>query len=109
IGDFIMIDNINLTPTYTVSSNDLTIVGPGLTIYPNPAQGEAFINFQAAHEGEVQLIVRNVLGQEVYQEMQQAVIGGNTWSLDIQKWSEGIYLIEVVKGEESFVQKLVVD
>ncbi|MEL6133557.1 MAG: T9SS type A sorting domain-containing protein, partial [Bacteroidota bacterium] len=109
IGDFITIDNINLTPTYTVSSNELTLVEPGLILYPNPTQNEVFVNFNAVTEGKVEMVVRNVLGQVMQQATQNVQIGSNKWGIDLTGWARGIYLVEVKRGEQSFVQKLIVE
>lgn len=64
---------------------------PDVSLFPNPGNGAVVLEIptEAAYQ---QLSIRNLMGQEVYQ---QSVIGQSEVSLDIQG-SSGVYLISLV-------------
>ena len=83
-------------PTYgmqncIVGLNEERLSG-SLIVYPNPAA--SYVNVQTRDETSRRLIVRNLLGELVFEES----VNGKSL-IDISLWNEGIYVVNV--GEHS--------
>ncbi len=75
-------------------------------LYPNPATET--VQIQLKQQEEVEVIVTDVLGREVYREIPRST-RNDTMQFDVSGWPNGIYLVSVInqKGIRS-TQRLVV-
>jgi len=64
-----------------------------LNMYPNPTDGNAFINFSSAKSESAQLRVMDITGKLVLQENFGINSGENQHSLDFSKLTEGVYIM----------------
>jgi hypothetical protein len=72
--------------------NDYSVGNLDVNVYPNPSNG--FINLD--FNSEVNNIkVTNLLGQEVYNEKINQLTIGTTKSIDLSKFQNGIYIVNV--------------
>jgi hypothetical protein len=65
---------------------------PALTLFPNPASAEVWVNLPAAG-GTMQLMVANVQGQLQWQQQVQGNEQPQTLRLDTGNWAPGVYFI----------------
>ncbi|MCH2045079.1 MAG: T9SS type A sorting domain-containing protein, partial [Saprospiraceae bacterium] len=74
------------------------------SIFPNPSNGKVNFTFTSAVAVESDLIIRNTLGQIVYQTP-------NLWdqnlTLDMSEMSAGLYLVELHQADQVYTQKLI--
>ena len=68
-----------------------------LRVYPNPSNETINLAFDASNAEEIEVILTNELGQEVYRRSQKSHSGKNRIRLDVAqiKLTEGMYFIQV--------------
>lgn len=75
------------------------------SIYPNPVISVLNINYSTKSSSFTsQIILSDVLGNVIYQ---QTLTSTNT-SLDVSKWSKGIYMMELRNEKETLIKKVVI-
>jgi hypothetical protein len=99
----------NCTDTSTcevVNNVDITeyVFDSGMTVYPNPTSGELSIDLGATF-GEVTLIIRNQLGQEI---LRKSFEGSNLLKHTLTG-EAGIYYFEVRFGDKNVMLRVVKD
>ncbi len=67
-------------------------------VHPNPAISMTKIKLGSAFTEQVRLNVYDILGKKLYTESLDLVPGINSFELDVQNWSGGIYLLEIVES-----------
>jgi Secretion system C-terminal sorting domain len=77
-----------------------------LSGFPNPANSNVTINYIIPKAGQLNLVLRNMLGQEiiVYNDDKQA--GSYQWNIDVTELPNGIYFYEL---NYRIVKRLVVN
>lgn len=75
-------------------------------VYPNPSNGIINIESMVMDE-ETNLVVRNVLGQEVYSD--KITKGTTAKAVNLSTFSKGIYSMELSNGNNKAVYKLVTE
>lgn len=79
-----------------------------LTVYPNPAQNFATVEFGATRAGvKFEIVISNTLGETLVSKSGMSIAGKNTLRFDLDKYSSGIYLVRLLTGKEIQTQKLV--
>jgi len=105
IGDF----GIN-TPTYFSMDNFVTVSTVGvdeltnlsqLSLFPNPASQNVFLNYEAKHESEVSIHIFHVTGKEMQNIQTQMLTGKNNLKLNTETLESGIYFIEIANENSS--------
>ena len=74
-----------------------------IKIYPNPSNGDFTLYF--THQGQAKILVYNLLGAVIHQENVIAS-GQHKMKINLQGLQDGLYLIAVQTGEETYLQKL---
>ena len=77
-------------------------------VYPNPFNAITNIRFALPEAADVSLRVFNIEGRQVAEVLQQRMNSGkHIVSLDANKWSSGVYLVQMRAGGKIFTQKAV--
>ncbi len=77
------------------------------SIFPNPFQDEVTIEFTATSSEPVTISMYNLLGQVMFTAEVDVTYGLNTYTIDTDRsLAEGFYVIELRKGEQSYLEKL---
>jgi len=76
----------------TLSTSDLGM-DVKLTTYPNPTEGNAFVNFYSEKSESAQLRVMDMTGKLVLQENVNINSGENQLNLDFGQLTEGVYIM----------------
>lgn len=81
----------------------------GLTLYPNPAEGFTTLSFDAKNDGDLSISIIDMNGRLIrtINNMQYAG-GSNTFPIDIQGISAGVYVVNINMGTTINTQKLIV-
>lgn len=74
-----------------------------LSVYPNPNQG-SFILSLHKHSGNYQVMIKDKLGREVYNQPHEFLNG--SVMIDIKDVATGIYTVEVTNGNQKFIQQV---
>jgi PKD repeat protein len=105
-GNNLFIDNINLTAT--VGTGAILQNGVQVSIYPNPSTGLFNVTVKGA-TSDLTLLVYNLQGEVVHQEVLYA--GGKplTRELDLSGLARGIYYVRILSTDATKVEKIIID
>ena len=89
----------------------LTLDGEDIfvSLYPNPASGSVNINYSSNNLVNGVLTVYNDLGQLVYEQKLSEGNGAHQETLDISRWTAGIYHVQIADENHTITKKLVVE
>lgn len=76
--------------------HDNVIEANGLTIFPNPSNGNFSITYQLDKTASVRIEIYDALGKLAYSEQQQNLFGAFRRDLDLSTYSNGIYFLRFV-------------
>jgi hypothetical protein len=77
-----------------------------LQVYPNPSHNLFRVVYSSNSKDPVQIVIRNVLGQNIYSSLGYTSNGVMEELIDLSEQSEGVYLIDVVDGEKRSTRKI---
>jgi len=77
----------------------------GMTIFPNPAQDVINMNINTKEYIEAVIMVTNVTGQSIKQQVVNLQSGINTFSIDLDNAPAGVYMISVETGSHQSVSR----
>jgi Subtilase family/GEVED domain/Secretion system C-terminal sorting domain len=81
----------------------------GLTVGPNPNNGQFNVQFYLATAQQVTLELYNTLGQRTYQSSYPNFSGLFTSTITQTNLAAGVYYLKVLTGNKSYVTKLVIN
>lgn len=76
-----------------------------LTVYPNPTNGNLFVNLNATASGVTNIVVFDPIGKVVATESFNTSMGAQTLELDLAGNPAGMYFIQVEENENVTTQK----
>jgi hypothetical protein len=85
----------------TTSVLQLGSTGGLVNIYPNPSEGVVFVSFERMEANNLELTVRNMVGQEVVTTILD-VQGNHKEEINLSTFESGMYLITISNGNEQF-------
>lgn len=104
------IDAIQLLGNSTLSTDNFDEEN-SLTIYPNPADSEVYINFSLAEPSDVGISIINFTGQIVLQNSEKKKLdsGSHTIKVAVNTLSKGVYLARIKINNRVFVKKVIIE
>jgi hypothetical protein len=96
----IYLDDVNVQ-TFSVNKN---LKSRGFLVTPNPTRGNIIVQFYPQPADVRAIQVFNINGQKVAETIPAGQ--SNYYALDISRYSAGIYIVRVVKGNEVLVKKI---
>lgn len=79
-----------------------------VTMLPNPVRDVLKINFAANASKDVQVLIYDITGQLMKTMNTHVQRGFSTITLNgFESWSKGVYMVKVVSGKETFVDRMV--
>ena len=79
-----------------------------LKLFPNPVREELNLVFHHQQTGQVQLIVTNLAGQQVYRQSFTAEAGRQEAAVDVSQMAPGVYAIHLLADGQALTKKFVV-
>lgn len=76
------------------------------TMFPNPAINEVNFEFEGKPR-ETLIFISNLEGKIIHQKEFGSLTEPVAFTMSINSWDKGIYIVSIVQGDESFVRKLV--
>jgi len=96
------------TVEYYYSETSIEDLGvTNLNIYPNPADNILNIEFESVIENDFFLYFIDVLGQKIMIDRIEKFKGNYTYKLDLQRFAQGIYILELRSGSEIYNKKII--
>lgn len=81
----------------------------GISVFPNPASGTAFVNIESVGEAKVNMQLFDVTGRQVLNQFFELSNGVNTLPLNIEGIASGLYKLSVMTGTNVTTISLHVD
>jgi len=78
-----------------------------LNIKPVPAVNFIDISFSSNNESDVSILISDLSGKVLNEEIISANPGLNNISIDLMNYSAGIYMLSVINGEDKLTKKLI--
>jgi subtilisin family serine protease/photosystem II stability/assembly factor-like uncharacterized protein len=91
-----------------VGINDINEMNNALSIYPNPANGKAILNFKSKADGFAELSMIDNLGKQIYLGKYNTTTGINNYELDLSKFTTGTYTIKLTINGSIYTTRIVV-
>ena len=86
-----------------VLTSDVTV-----SVYPNPAYNNVMLNYNVQKPVEITIEIRNIMGQVVDSFVKNAENAGTvSINVDVAEYSNGVYTVNTVLGNEVFSTKFV--
>ncbi len=101
-GQALFIDNINVTNSTSIYSNDFN---SSFNIYPNPGNGEFNIEVNLNSEKDVNIKVFNIMGKIISVKTIPNISNG-IYNIDLSRESNGMYFVEISTDTEKSVKKI---
>lgn len=80
-----------------------------VNLYPNPANDKVMLDYQAAKDGIVQVMLFDGMGRQVLASQQAVSTGATTLGLPLPSLSNGVYVLYIVDGDQRYQQRFVVE
>lgn len=103
-GNSTFVDNINVSGSLGVNNEDFSNV----TMYPNPASSEVFINLNSSVQSNVSIELYNSLGQRLQYISENEMAGKTQGVLNVTEYATGIYFVKIKSGDATAIKKLIV-
>jgi hypothetical protein len=79
-------------------------------MYPNPTSGEVNLTFESNTAADVNVVIRDIAGREVYRQVEgKRMAGSQTITINTDNLRNGIYTVELNVGAHRSVEKLSVN
>lgn len=98
----------NATECTSATSETLNEEITNLQIAPNPASGKAQILLSSVFEGNINLKIIDITGKIIERRNIEVLQGANNLDLNVENLSNGLYLLQLAKGEKTMIQRFVV-
>jgi len=82
--------------------------GAGFSLFPNPAQGQVFLDYRAGEAGDVQLELMDLMGRTLQLTTTYAAVGENRFELNTADLPEGAYMLRLQQNDQQFVKRVVI-
>lgn len=106
-GDGTDSDILHISEAIPASTAKSGIAAIPLSIWPNPATDNAYLNLQLQQRGMVQLRVFNLYGKLCWVSTQNLDAGLNSLQLPVATWKAGTYVLEISNGSQIGIVRLV--
>jgi len=81
-----------------------------ISVYPNPATESTYIYFNLTQKKNIEIILYNLLGQEIYHTYAREMNPGENYqSINTSKLTKGLYLIGIAFDKSCIYKKLIIE
>ena len=79
-----------------------------ITFYPNPNDGKFVLKFDVPKEVATTIRIIDTKGQSVYEQELPAFVGQYHQEINISERNAGLYLLQIVQGNEVMMRKILI-
>ncbi len=97
------------TTPNTLSTKPDLAVDARFNVYPNPAKGKVYINYNAPSNATGQLILTDISGRTVVKENVMITQGNNIFNIPVSTYKNGVYTVSIKSDVGIHIQKLVIE
>jgi hypothetical protein len=100
-------DVVHITLTYPVGIGNNATGAFGVTISPNPSNGNFTLVIHGLKNGEAGIVISDFTGKEIYRETGISATNDLTKEINLSGNPKGIYLVKVTTDQQTATKKLV--
>jgi hypothetical protein len=101
VGVYILPEDI-FTSVKNINSSNLSY-----DIMPNPTNGLINLVVETKEKVEVGVIVTNIVGELMFNNVYQVSSGLNKYPIDLSSYSQGIYFVRINQGDDYIIKKII--
>lgn len=105
--NIIYFDNIRFTSISPVSTQNMNTEIEMQRVFPNPSTGIFNISFKPESTNEINLRVFNQIGEVIYTQEFGYIKGNYTKEVDLSRFANGIYFLQVITDKSIFNKRLI--
>lgn len=80
-----------------------------IKFYPNPSTQTINIHFKVNDARHIAVIITNMLGQLVFEDVRKSFSGEYKQGVDLKKYGTGTYLMQIKQGKRTITRKIIVE
>jgi hypothetical protein len=103
-GNSLYVDDINTVFENVISVNTIEAPTTSFSVFPNPVKHTLNLNFEVADATDLNISIKNALGQTVQQVANQNFVGETTLKVNTSTLAPGVYFVNAV-GETGVITK----
>ena len=107
-GSYLYVDTLLFTGSVPLGVTSVANTA-GFVVYPNPATSATTISYNCASATTIRISVNDMSGRNITTLTPKTVTGENKFTLNTADFAKGIYIIKIIDGANSQVQKLVIE
>lgn len=101
VGVYIVLEDI-FTSVKSNESQNLSY-----NLLPNPTKGMVNLVVETDDAVEVSLVVTNVIGETIFNNVYNASSGVNKYPIDLTNYNQGIYFVRISQGNDYIIKKII--
>ena len=102
-GNSLYLDNIFLTNM--VNTIEIKANNKGITLFPNPA-GDV-LNIRSGNDlKNAQIRILSAAGKTVYE---RSLENGRSWAIATSSLAKGVYVLQIITNDQTFMEKLIIE
>jgi hypothetical protein len=94
---------------FVLTAVDTVNAPKGLVVSPNPTSGLVNVNFTVNTSADLTLEVYDILGQQLYKQVNPAYIGTYSGQLNLGGYASGVYLLKITHGDNVTLVKVLLE
>ena len=79
----------------------------GFSLFPNPTTGNVNVSFNTSNSNATTIVVLDVLGKEIYNQTIEVTSNVNHKTIDLKAFSNGLYFVKIINGNDQVIQKII--
>ncbi len=83
------------------------LLNNNLSIYPNPTSNKLHLNFELVHAADLEISIKNILGQELIRLEEGQHVGIYNKTLNLENFNAGIYFITIHLDKDFTTKKVI--
>ncbi len=107
MGDHVYLDNIVLLGDLVNSTSSVGLEEE-IVVFPNPANGNFNVRYEASYNRTAEWRVVDILGRNIQSGKTQLNVGVNQFSLSLPRVATGIYYLQIISEGEKIIKELIV-
>ncbi len=98
---------VTLPESLVSQIEDLSSVGIGIEVAPNPVKDQLFLKVQSERKSLVTMQLINATGQVFYQQQMNLIQGQQFENIDLSQLAKGVYFLQIANGKAVSTQKII--
>jgi hypothetical protein len=108
-NSYLYVDNLAFTGTVPTSVANVANTQSLISVFPNPASGRATISYSSASGKDIKILINDMSGRSMLTLNQSVAAGENNFPINLSGFAKGFYFVKIVDGQNTHVQKLIVE